>query len=40
MPETIGKPLPRKEDLRLLTGRGRYSDDLDLPGQAYAAFVR
>ena len=40
MPETIGKPLLRKEDLRLLTGRGRYSDDVNLPGQAYAAFVR
>jgi carbon-monoxide dehydrogenase large subunit len=40
MPETIGKPLLRKEDLRLLTGRGRYSDDINLPGQAYAAFVR
>ena len=38
--ETIGKPLLRKEDLRLLTGRGRYSDDVNLPGQAYAAFVR
>src|ERR1043165_4343646 len=40
MPATIGKPLIRKEDLRLLTGGGRFSDDVDLPGQAYAAFVR
>ena len=40
MPKTIGQPLPRKEDLRLLTGAGRYSDDVNLPGQAYAAFVR
>ncbi len=40
MPQTIGKPLPRKEDPRLLTGRGRYSDDVSLPGQAYAVFVR
>ena len=40
MPQTIGKPLRRKEDLRLVTGRGRYSDDVNLPGQAYAAFVR
>ncbi len=40
MPQTIGKPLRRKEDLRLLTGNGRYSDDVSLPGQAYAAIVR
>jgi carbon-monoxide dehydrogenase large subunit len=40
MPATIGKPLRRKEDLRLLTGGGRFSDDISLPGQAYAAFVR
>src|SRR3954469_14939658 len=36
----IGQPVKRREDLRLLTGRGRYSDDLNLPGQAYAAMVR
>lgn len=36
----IGKPMTRKEDLRLLTGRGRYSDDVSLPQQAYAAIVR
>jgi carbon-monoxide dehydrogenase large subunit len=40
MPQTIGKPLRRKEDLRLLTGAGRYSDDVSLPGQAYAAIMR
>jgi carbon-monoxide dehydrogenase large subunit len=40
MPATIGQALTRKEDLRLLTGRGRFSDDVDLPGQAYAVFVR
>jgi carbon-monoxide dehydrogenase large subunit len=40
MPQIIGKPLRRKEDLRLLTGQGRYSDDVSLPGQAYAAFAR
>jgi aerobic carbon-monoxide dehydrogenase large subunit len=32
--------VPRKEDARLLTGGGSYSDDLDLPGQAYAVMVR
>jgi carbon-monoxide dehydrogenase large subunit len=40
MPATIGQPLTRKEDLRLLTGRGRFSDDVNLPDQAYAVFVR
>ena len=36
----IGKALPRKEDLRLVTGHGAYSDDLNLPGQAYAIMLR
>jgi len=36
----IGQPLRRKEDERLLTGRGRFSDDFTLPGQSYAAIVR
>jgi carbon-monoxide dehydrogenase large subunit len=36
----IGKPLPRFEDLRLVRGAGRYSDDISMPGQVYAAFVR
>jgi carbon-monoxide dehydrogenase large subunit len=36
----IGEPVRRKEDLRLVTGHGRYTDDLSLPGQAYAVMVR
>jgi carbon-monoxide dehydrogenase large subunit len=36
----IGKPLPRKEDERLVTGKGRFTDDFNLDGQAYAAMVR
>jgi aerobic carbon-monoxide dehydrogenase large subunit len=40
MDALIGKPLRRKEDQRLLTGAGRFVDDLALPGQAYAVFVR
>ncbi|HEV7543593.1 MAG TPA: xanthine dehydrogenase family protein molybdopterin-binding subunit, partial [Reyranella sp.] len=36
----IGKPVVRKEDERLTTGRGRFSDDFSLPGQAYAVMVR
>src|SRR5215468_1444331 len=36
----IGKHVLRKEDARLVTGRGCYSDDVNLPGQAHACFVR
>jgi len=36
----VGQPLRRKEDLRLLTGKGRFSDDFHMEGQAYAAMVR
>jgi carbon-monoxide dehydrogenase large subunit len=36
----IGQRLPRKEDQRLLTGRGRYVDDISMPGLLHAAFVR
>jgi carbon-monoxide dehydrogenase large subunit len=36
----VGKPVARVEDARLVTGQGRFSDDVNLPSQAYAAFVR
>jgi carbon-monoxide dehydrogenase large subunit len=36
----IGAPVKRLDDERLLTGAGRFTDDLVLPGQAYAAVVR
>jgi carbon-monoxide dehydrogenase large subunit len=36
----IGQPVRRKEDARLLVGRGRYGDDLLLPRVAHAVFVR
>ena len=36
----IGQPVLRKEDHRLITGRGRYTLDKDLPGQAHAVIVR
>lgn len=36
----IGQPVRRKEDLRLLTGNGRFSDDLTMPAQAYAFVLR
>src|SRR5437867_3622795 len=40
MTSPIGQPVRRKEDGRLLTGRGRYVADLQLPGLLYAAIVR
>jgi len=36
----FGAAVPRKEDARLLTGKGRYVSDLQLPGMLHAAFVR
>jgi carbon-monoxide dehydrogenase large subunit len=35
-----GQPIKRREDPRFITGRGRYVDDVRLPGMTYAAFVR
>jgi len=41
MPDTgIGASVRRKEDQRFLTGKGRYTDDLNRPGQVHAVFVR
>lgn len=36
----IGQPVLRVEDPTLLRGQGRYTDDVNLPGQAYAFVVR
>ncbi|MEZ5663350.1 MAG: xanthine dehydrogenase family protein molybdopterin-binding subunit [Burkholderiaceae bacterium] len=36
----IGGHQPRKEDARLLTGRGRYIDDIVVDGALHACFVR
>jgi len=35
-----GASIKRSEDPRILTGRGRYVDDIKLPGMLHAAFVR
>jgi carbon-monoxide dehydrogenase large subunit len=35
----IGQPVPRVEDPRFITGRGRYVDDIDLPHQCYGVVV-
>ena len=36
----IGQPVLRSEDPTLVRGQGRYTDDIDRPGQAYAVMVR
>jgi carbon-monoxide dehydrogenase large subunit len=36
----VGQKVLRKEDPRLLTGRGRYIDDVSLKGMLHATFVR
>lgn len=36
----IGQSVPRKEDARLLTGKGTFVDDIALPGMLHVAFVR
>jgi len=36
----IGQPVRRKEDQRLLTGKGRFTDDFNLLGQICAVMVR
>jgi carbon-monoxide dehydrogenase large subunit len=36
----VGQPVRRKEDDTLLRGKGKYTDDFNLPGQAYAWIVR
>ena len=38
--KAIGKPMQRKEDVRLITGKGRFTDDFSLPGQVWAVMVR
>ncbi len=40
MTEAIGKPIRRVEDARLLTGKGRYTSDIDLDGQAHGYVLR
>jgi len=37
MTSWIGKPQPRNEDRRLVIGKGCYTDDIEKPGQAWAA---
>ena len=36
----VGQPVRRSEDPKLVRGEGRYADDVNAPGQAYAVMVR
>ena len=38
--EGIGARVARKEDKRFITGKGRYTDDMTVPGMKHASFVR
>ncbi|HQT38006.1 MAG TPA: xanthine dehydrogenase family protein molybdopterin-binding subunit [Acidocella sp.] len=38
--KSVGQPQVRNEDLRLITGKGRFSDDFSLPGEVWSAMVR
>ena len=40
MQSYIGSPILRREDVRFLTGRGQYLDDIRLPGMLHAAILR
>ena len=37
---SVGQPVLRSEDPKLVRGEGIYTDDVNLPGQAYAAMAR
>jgi len=37
---SVGQPLRRVEDARLVTGQGEFCDDIHLPGEVHAVFVR
>ncbi|NIW24552.1 MAG: molybdopterin-dependent oxidoreductase, partial [Gammaproteobacteria bacterium] len=38
--KSVGQPVARREDLRLITGKGRFTDDFNAPGQVHAVLVR
>jgi carbon-monoxide dehydrogenase large subunit len=38
--DVLGAPIKRREDRRFITGRGRYLDDIKLPGMAHLAILR
>ena len=40
MPSLVGSRVERKKDKRFLTGKGRYTADINIANQTYAVFVR
>ncbi len=40
MTASVGTSMRRKEDPRMITGRGRYTEDITLPGMLHAIVVR
>jgi aerobic carbon-monoxide dehydrogenase large subunit len=38
--DVLGAPIRRREDARFITGKGRYLDDIQMPGMTYAAILR
>jgi carbon-monoxide dehydrogenase large subunit len=38
--DVLGAPIKRREDRRFITGRGRYLDDIKLPGMVHLAILR
>jgi len=36
----IGKPMPRKEDARLITGKGRFADEFSLSGEVRRSYAQ
>ena len=36
----VGTPMKRKEDPRMITGRGNYTEDINLPGMLHLVVVR
>lgn len=40
MKQVMGEKVRRREDARFVTGRGKYTDDVKLPGVVWAKFVR
>ena len=40
MPPYIGQPLRRREDMKFLTGRATFVDDIALPDTCHVAFLR
>ena len=40
MASLVGSRVERKEDKRFLTGKGRYTSDINIANQTYAIFIR